>query len=134
MKKAKTIGLLALGLTIGVAVSLTAYTNAAETKTQVTPEERAERQAERTSYFEENLSKALENGQITQEQKEMILEKHKEVQATREPMYQNRGQVKGREDGVRKWMEEQGIDKEILPRPEGFGKRNSTGNGTCQNQ
>lgn len=134
MTKLKTIGLLALGLGIGVAASLATYTNAADTQTQVTPEVREERRAERTAYFEENLSSALEDGKITAEQKELILKKHTEIQANREPMYQNRGAVKGREDGLRKWMEEQGIDKEILPKPEGFGKRNGTGNGTCQNQ
>lgn len=132
MTKLKTIGLIALGLGVGIAASLATYTKAADTQTQVTPGFKEERRTERTAYFEENLSTALEEGKITAEQKELILEKHAEIQATREPMYQNRGQNKGRENGLRKWIEEQGIDKEVLPKKEGYGKRDGSGNGACQ--
>lgn len=160
MTKTQKVSLVALGLALGLGVTAAGYASAADTETSTLPpmvgdlvekfnlneeevsayleEVHAEHQAEREAELKESLDAALSEGKITQEQYDAIWAKHEEVKADREDMTQNRGEVKGREDGLREYLEDEGIDTSILPEREGFGKRGSgnggPGNGTCQNQ
>ncbi|MDD3480713.1 MAG: hypothetical protein PHW75_00585 [Patescibacteria group bacterium] len=157
MTKTQKISLVALGLALGLGATAVSYANAADTTSETLPpivsdltekfnlnqdevgtylaEVRAEHQAERETALTTSLDTALADGKITKEQYDAILERHEEIKATREPMYQNRGKVKGRTDGLRAYLEDEGIDTSILPVREGFGQRNGgNGNGasTCQ--
>lgn len=157
MTKTKKATLVALGLALGLGATAAGYVSAADTSSETLPpivrgltekfnlnkdevgtylaKVRAEHQAERETELTSSLDTALADGKITQEQYDAILERHEEIKATREPMYQNRGNVKGRTDGLREYLEVEGIDASILPVREGFGQRNGgNGNkaGNCQ--
>lgn len=63
-----------------------------------------ERQAEREAQYSDNLDKAVADGKITAEQKQLILDKHDSIETEK----RQRGQE------MRTWAEENGIDMEIL--------------------
>jgi len=65
---------------------------------------REERQAERQTELSENLDKAVTDGKITAEQKQLILDKHNSIEFER----RQRGQE------MKSWSEENGIDMEEL--------------------
>lgn len=167
MTKSKKIALIGLGVALGVGITAAGITSAKYGESNSSPmiesiiekynlnedevkdfvEEnrdklRTDRRAERNEAFGVNLSKALEEGKLTQEQYEKINTLRKEAQVTREEMYQNRGEKKERNTEMHEYLEQEGIDKEILPGPYGpqagmrLGGGNGTRNGTgdCQNQ
>jgi restriction endonuclease Mrr len=87
--------------------------------------EMAQRQAEMQSNYEERLTEAVNNGQLTEEQKQLVLAKHEEIQANR----QEPGEFKEMSDEDRElsktereqervnlesWAEENGIDMKYL--------------------
>lgn len=72
---------------------------------------REERQTERRADLSENLGKAVTDGKITAEQKQLIIDKHNAIEAERKQ--------KGQE--MRTWAEDNGIDMESL-RDYGIGK------------
>jgi len=148
MRVNKTI-LLTLGVTLGIGVALTGYASAASTETSFPPlvkglveklnlnedevtnyleEVRIEHQQARKLELQESLNKAKEEGKITQEQYETILAKHEELQASRETMYQNQGKVRGRQDNLREYLEEQNIEPgDVLPERKGPGPKGKQG-------
>ncbi len=63
-----------------------------------------EHQAEMHLHHEERWQKAVNDGAITEDQKQMLINKHEE-------MYQNRGQHRNE---MLTWMEENGIDFNVL--------------------
>lgn len=69
---------------------------------QVFDEARGERQAQMQANFEERLNQAVTGGRITQEQKELILSKHEEMQANRE--------MTEHQEEMKNWAQENGID------------------------
>jgi len=145
MNKKLLIPLVALGI---VAIAGTAYSGVAsaanneerrgemvgqlaeklgldQSKVQAAMDEiRASRQADRKAEMEGNLSKAVADGVITAEQKQLLLDKMAENQA--EPG-ENRGEM-------RDWAEDNGIDMSKL-KDYGFGKGQGRGQGLggCQN-
>lgn len=85
--------------------------NEDEVKT-VFDEVREERREGRQARFEERLNEAVEEGTITEEQKNAILEKHAEMQQRREQM---------REE-MKAWDEENSLDQFFLGGCRGFRK------------
>ena len=91
-------------------------------------EQRTERQEERQAMFEERLTEAVENGELTEEQKNLIIEKHAEMQSEREdnrperdgekPTEEEREAMKTEREERRaeleSWAEENGIDMEYF--------------------
>lgn len=159
MNKKQKIALLGLGITLGIGVSTAGYVSAAETETSFPPmiqriiekynlnkdevqgfleenrtEIQAEKRAERTEELYSKLQENVEKGTITQEQYEMIIKRHEEIKETRTGEYQNRGKIRGRQDGLKAYLEEQGIDSSILPEKEGFGRKNNRGAGVHRSQ
>lgn len=101
-------------------------------------EQRAERQEERQAALEERLTEAVENGEITSEQKDLIIEKHAELKTEREenrperdgekPTEEEREAMKAEREERRaeleSWAEENGIDMEyFMGDKEGHGDR-----------
>lgn len=73
---------------------------------QVFDETRQEKHEQMQARFEDRLNKAVEEAKITQEQKQLILDKKAEMQANPK---EHKGEMKT-------WLEEQGIDlKELFP-------------------
>lgn len=72
---------------------------------------REERQAERQTELSENLDKAVADGKITAEQKQLILDKHNSIETEK----RQRGQE------METWAEDNGIDMEAL-RDYGIGR------------
>lgn len=70
----------------------------------VIDEVREERQAQMLTFYEERLDEAVAKGELTAEQKQLILDKHAELQAERE---QKRAKLQA-------WAEENGIDLRYL--------------------
>jgi hypothetical protein len=86
-------------------------------------EHRAERQTERDALFSERISQAVANGELTQAQADLLLEKKAEVNAAREEMGDLVGPERGeamREqmDALRVWAEDNDIPTEFFG---GFG-------------
>jgi len=79
---------------------------------------REERQAERQAELSENLDKAVTDGKISAEQKQLILDKHNSIESEK----RQRGQE------MRTWAEENGIDMEAL-QDYGIGGRGFGGGG-----
>lgn len=144
MTKSQKVALIGLGVAVGVGITGAEVVGAANGERNYPPmiesiiekynlnddevhdfmeenrdELRAERRATRESKFAENLSSAIEEGKLTQEQADAWTEKHEEFKAQREEMEQ--------------WMEEQGIDPDIFPQREGFGRKGE-GQGPHQDQ
>jgi len=84
---------------------------------EVFEEVHAEHHAEMLTSFEDRLSEAVENGDITEDQKQAILDKHEEMQAkmdeirsqdlSREQMHD---QMKAYHEELKAWAENEGID------------------------
>lgn len=84
---------------------------------------RQERQAERESKFEVKLSQAVTDGKITEEQKNLILNKHEELQSQREQNKEEwmslspeerKTQMEQRRTQLQNWAEQNGIDINYL--------------------
>jgi hypothetical protein len=71
---------------------------------QAVDEFRQERQNEMQARHEERLQEAVEDGVITEEQKQALLNKHEEMRQEREKKWAE----------MRDWMEESGIDFQAL--------------------
>ncbi len=88
---------------------------------------REKRQAEMEARFEEQLSQAIEEGKITEEQKQLIIAKREELEANRqtgmkEMTDEERKTAREEErQELESWAEEKGIDLEYLM--VGFGMR-----------
>lgn len=105
-------------------------------------QERVERQAEMEKKYEEQLTQYVSEGKITEQQKQLILEKHKEMQAQhqeeREKMQQmtveerktareaNRTNMEEHKALLENWATQHGIDMQYVI---GFGKRGGKGPG-----
>jgi len=90
---------------------------------QVFDEERSERQQQMQVRFEERLNQTVSEGKITEEQKQLILAKHEELQAEREAeqeSFKNMTQEERREgmeakqNELKSWAEQNGIGLEYL--------------------
>ena len=86
---------------------------------KVVDEFRTEKQAEMKKLQEERLNEAVTNGTITEEQKQLILKKHEEMQAEREKnkeTWQNmtqeerKAEHEKRQAEMKAWADENGID------------------------
>lgn len=86
-------------------------------------EERAERHADMQQKFEDRLTEAVSNGDLTEEQKQAILQKHEELQADREANFENfkdmtpeerRAAMQSRHTELETWANENGIDMQYL--------------------
>lgn len=95
----------------------------AEEVRQVFDEERSERQEGMQARFEERLNQAMSEGKITEEQKQLILAKHEELQAEREAeqeSFKNMTQeerheaMETRQNELKSWAEQNGIELEYL--------------------
>jgi polyhydroxyalkanoate synthesis regulator phasin len=95
---------------------------------------RQERQAERQAKFEEKLTSEVEAGNITEDQKTLIQQKHEELKADKEAKreeFQNltreerREKMRQHREEMREWAEANGIDLKHLmgPGKEGYGPR-----------
>lgn len=149
MTKGQKTALIGLGVAIGVGITATGLVSAADGARNYPPmiesiiekynlneeevhdfieenreELREERHAERETRFTENLSSAIENGKLTQEQADAWTAKHEEFKAQRTDMVENRGQVKGHREEMEQWMESQGINPaDVVPEQQaGFGQ------------
>jgi hypothetical protein len=97
-------------------------------------ESHKERHAEMKAKFEDTLSQYVSEGKITEEQKQKILEKHKEMQSEREAnreAFRNlsdeerRAQMEQKHAELKQWAEENGIELEyLMPK---FGKVHGMG-------
>ena len=104
--------------------------NADEVK-KVFEEEREEGRARNQEHFEERLDQAVEEGKITEEQKQAILDKHAEMQAKHESLkdlsFEERQEaLKTMREEMQAWAEENGLDPQqfpLMPGPKGFGER-----------
>lgn len=99
-------------------------------------QERSERQAEMQVKFEERLTQLVKDGKITNAQKQLIIAKHKELQATRQAngsAWQNmsseerRVQMQAEKQALDDWAKQNGIDHSYLfggmgMRGHGFGR------------
>ena len=107
-------------------------------------ENREERKQEMEDRYNSMLDEAIENGEITEDQKNLILEKRaeleKEREANREKMKDNNGEkpsdeemeaMKEERDAERKalesWAEEKGIDVKYLMGMDGHGGKGGFG-------
>lgn len=71
-------------------------------------EVKSERQAEMETRYEERLTQAVSDGDLTEEKKQLILNKHKELV----------GQMEQQKTDLQKWADDNGIDLKYLG---GFG-------------
>lgn len=86
-------------------------------------EHRNEMRQKNQVHFEERLDQAISNGELTQEQKTLILEKKEELQSQRLDDLtlsneEKRNQMEQHRKEMEKWAEENGIDMKFF----GFGK------------
>ncbi len=86
-------------------------------------EMREEHQTQMQAGFESRLDEAVANGEITSEQKQMILAKHEELRAEREANWQNKEQMtreewrvqrQEKQAGLEAWAAENGIEMENI--------------------
>ena len=75
---------------------------------------RDENKAERQQAFSDRLSEAVQNGKLTEEQKQLILAKHTEIQAEHEA---EMGQREARRTDLESWAKEHNIDMSFLMGP-----------------
>lgn len=89
---------------------------------------RAEHQQEMQAKFTERLNQAVADGKLTQDQKNMILQKHEEMQAQRETereqvqtmtQEERRAFMSERRDEMQQWGEANGIDMQYMMNQEG---------------
>lgn len=76
--------------------------------TAVFDEVRKEHQAQRQAQINENLTKAVKDGKITEAQKQAILKKHEEMKNNRQNM--------------QSWMEKNGFNMQTMHEITGFGR------------
>jgi hypothetical protein len=85
--------------------------------------EREASQAKRQAALEERLSEAVSEGRLSEEQKQLILDKREELRAEREANRESyrdmdrderREERKSRRDALQAWAEENGIDMRYL--------------------
>lgn len=87
--------------------------------TQVLEEAREEHQQQAQADFEENLNKAVENGKITEDQKNLILAKHQQMKNSKEN-WENLSPEERREKGkaikedLKTWAEQNNINLKDL--------------------
>lgn len=84
---------------------------------QVFDEERDVRRADRYAHFAERLNDFVAEGQLTEEQKEAILERHESMQDEMESLKnlspeERRERMQALHEENRKWAEENGINTE----------------------
>lgn len=97
---------------------------------QVFDEEHAERKAQMRTRLEERLSEAVTEGEITEEQKQAILDKHDEMHNKMEALKdsdlthkQRHEQMRAFHEEMKAWAEEEGLDmKDLMFIGKGFGK------------
>ncbi len=87
---------------------------------QVVADYQTERRQEMQSAYEDRLTAAVENGQITAEQKQLILEKHNQLQQEYDSENQQRQQ---HQEELQAWADENGIDVSYLGVGGGRGMR-----------
>lgn len=99
-------------------------------------QQREERQAEMETSFEEQLTQAVESGEITKEQKQLILAKREEINASRQTATEGAEDMTEEErraareterEELETWAEENGIDMKYLMG--GFGGKGFGGDG-----
>jgi hypothetical protein len=86
---------------------------------QVFEENRQEKEAEQGTKIMENLDKTVKDGKITEEQKKAILDKQAEIKTKREELKnltpeERQKTMKNLRDELRKWAEENGIDRSLI--------------------
>lgn len=94
-------------------------------------EERQTRQEERQKDCEDRLTEAVESGELSEEQKQLILAKHEEMRQRMEDERGNRGEesreereahraeMESRRAELEQWAEDNGIDMKYFGGPEG---------------
>ncbi len=87
-----------------------------------------EHHAQREEQMEERLSQAVENGTITEPQKQLILEKHEEMQAKFEALKdaspeQRRETMRQHHEEMQQWAAENDIDLHSFMMGFGLGRR-----------
>ena len=96
-----------------------------------------ERHAEKEAQFEANLDEAINAGTITAEQKQLLLEKHDEMEADNQSLFENRDTMtqeewkeahQSRRAEMEAWADENGIDLNAV-HVGGFGSKGPGMNG-----
>lgn len=94
----------------------------------VLDEAKEEHRAEMEQKKEEYLNQAVADGTITEEQKQLLQQKHEEMQANREAWRnlsreERREQMQAHHEEMQSWAEENGIDlEELMPLKGRFGE------------
>lgn len=91
-------------------------------------QDKEERHTQMQARFEEQLAQAVTDGKITETQKQLILEKHKELEANRQPWIgmkdktheERRAARDAERQELESWAKQNGIDLDYLG---GFGHR-----------
>lgn len=101
---------------------------------KVFDENREEHQAEHKARLEKRLTKAVENGKISEDQKNLILAKMDENKAFFESLKdmsksERKTALKNHREDMKSWAEENGIDKEYLLPSHHFGRHGGHGEG-----
>jgi len=108
---------------------------------QLFDEVREERQAQMKAQHQEKLNALVEEGKITEEQKQAIIAKHEEMQAEKQENFgawkdldpeERRAKKQEHREEMQTWAEENGIDLYLLHRLGGRGlkgKRDNAGFG-----
>ncbi len=87
---------------------------------QVFDEERSEHQAMMQSNFEDRLTQAVTDGNITQDQKQLIIAKHNELIANNDnwedslTFKQRRDAMQKQHDELQSWADQNGIDISLI--------------------
>lgn len=90
---------------------------------QYRSEERAERQAEMQAKFQERLAQLVTDGKITEAQKQLILNKHAELQANRDQEFatfknmtedERKAAMEQKRSELESWAKANGIDAQYL--------------------
>lgn len=96
----------------------------------VIDEKRAERHAYMLSHFEDRLNNAVDNGRITEEQKQSILDKHEEMEAKMEELRSQgrsfedmHAQMASYRNELKQWAKEQGFEFPFREGRQHFGER-----------
>lgn len=94
---------------------------------EVFEEQRAEHHAKMLANFEDKLSEKVESGDITEEQKQAILDKYQEMRAKMDELVQAdldkeeaHEQIRAYHEELRAWAQKQGIDLPLFGFWRGF--------------
>lgn len=107
-----------------------------EVKT-VFEEERLAHQAEKQAQFAIRLDEAVKNGQLTAQQKQLIIAKHEEIKQSRQADWQawqqltpeeRHAKAQARRNELQSWAQANGIDASLFAQGEGM-KRGDMGRG-----